>query len=238
MICESFKVVTLISANVEWRAFCAFFPNRQVHTSPLGEWFQMSYEISGAPVPVIMFHGGWGKIAAAASTQFLIDCWKPSLIINLGTCGGFEGKIKRGTIVLADRTVVYDIHEQMGDYEEHLAHYTTVIDLRWLPESLPQAVQRTLLVSADRDLIPAEILDLYNRFGAVAGDWESGAIAYVAARNQVRLLILRGVTDLVGETGGEVYGNLNLFEDATRAIFKRLLDSFPAWISTGLSMPS
>ena len=39
----------------------------------------------------------------------------------------------------------------------------------------------------------------------MALDWESGAIAWVAARNQTRCLILRGVTDLVGEAGDEAY---------------------------------
>ena len=55
-------------------------------------------------------------------------------------------------------------------------------DLTWLGAPDPSPVRRVALVSADRDLLPEEIPVLAARFGAVAGDWESGAIAWVAAR--------------------------------------------------------
>lgn len=48
----------------------------------------------------MFFHGGWGKIAAVASAQYVIDRWSPELLVNLGTCGGFEGEITKGTIIL------------------------------------------------------------------------------------------------------------------------------------------
>ena len=221
------RIVVLISADVEWRAIRALFPDREFAATPYGERF-----VEGiGDESVLFFQGGWGKIAAAASTQYAIDRWSPSLLINLGTCGGFEGEIERGAIILAERTVVYDIIEQMGDYDEHIAHYTTDIDLSWLGDKAPGAVHRTLLVSGDRDLIVEDIPDLKRRFGAVAGDWESGAIAWVADRNQTRCLILRGVTDLVGMGGGEAYGNIELFIRNTAEVMETLISSLPSWIS-------
>ena len=239
---DELKVETcvIISAGTEWRAARALFPKAEVRSSPLGAWW-LSALNSGPDsinMPVVFFHGGWGKIAAAASTQYVIDRWKPKLLVNLGTCGGFEGEIERGTIILANRTLVYDIIEQMGDYDQAVGHYTTEIDLSWLGKNILDGktclpVQRTLLVSADRDLIAEEIPQLKARYGAVAGDWESGAIAYVASRNQTRLLILRGVSDLVGSSGGEAYGNFKLFEDATASIMKLLVESLPCWLAMG-----
>jgi adenosylhomocysteine nucleosidase len=88
-------------------------------------------------------------------------------------------------------------------------------------------MMRGLLVSADRDIVPADISMLVEKYGAVAADWESGAIAWVAKRNGVRCLILRGVTDLVGPSGGEAYGNIELFHENTRAIMKLLIDQLP-----------
>lgn len=229
-------ILVLISANTEWRAVLKFYPGQGCRSSPYGEWFQAGmpapsdtpYEIRSTPVT--FFNGGWGKIAAAGSTQYAIDRWQPNLLINLGTCGGFEGQIERGEIILVEKTLVYDIIEQMGDPDEAIARYATDIDLSWLKPPYPQEVRRALLVSADRDLLPADIPTLQARYGAVAGDWESGAIAYVASRNRVRTLILRGVTDLVGGTGGEAYGNIGLFKAATAAIMGNLLESLPAWI--------
>jgi len=184
---------------------------------------------------LIFFHAGWGKIAAAGSMQYVIDRWSPQLILNLGTCGGFSGEIERGEFILVERTLVYDIIEQMGDFDEHIAHYTTDIDLSWLGEDYPLKVRKTLLVSGDRDLLVEDIPALKARYGAVAGDWESGAIAWVASRNQVRCLILRGVTDLVSSQGGEAYGDLMVFAAAARPILERLIESLPGWIEKARS---
>jgi adenosylhomocysteine nucleosidase len=220
--------IVLISANIEWRALRNLLPEAVIQKSPYGEWFTTAIQ---PDMPLIFFHGGWGKIAAAGSTQYVIDRWKPDLLVNLGTCGGFAGEVERGEILLVERTLVYDIIEQMGDFDEHIAHYTTAIDLSWLREPYPQKVRPSLLVSGDRDLLVEDVPMLKERYGAVAGDWESGAIAFVAARNNVRLLILKGVSDLVGPTGSEAYGNLQVFADATRDIFSLLLAKLPLWVA-------
>jgi adenosylhomocysteine nucleosidase len=233
----NYKVVVLISADIEWRAIRSIFPQLEPHSSPLGEWFVLQIEVRQNSQPVLFFHGGWGKISAAATTQYVIDRWAPQLLVNLGTCGGFEGQIEKGAVVLVERTIVYDIIEQMGDYAEHIAHYSTQIELSWLdaafPErNYPQPVVRSLLVSADRDLIAEDIPQLISRYGAVAGDWESGAIAWVAKRNQMHCLILRGVTDLVGSRGGEAYeGNIQVFVENAAGVLASLIQYLPEWIS-------
>lgn len=151
--------------------------------------------------------------------------------MNLGTCGGFAGRIESGEIILVDRTIVYDILELMGDLDEHLAHYSTTIDLAWLGEAYPGRVRRDLLVSGDRDLIAQEIPYLVEKFNANAGDWESGAIAWVAARNQMRLIVLRGVTDLVSASGSEAYGDMEYFSQAALQMMHRLVEALPDWLS-------
>jgi len=228
---DTFTVVVVVSADAEWRAVRSLFPTIEASATPLGECFAVT--IPGLPgtAPVVFFHGGWGKIAAAASAQYAIGRWHPDLLVNLGTCGGFAGLIEPGQVLLADRTVVYDILEQMGDPDEALAHYATVLDLDWLGDVYPHPVRRSALVSADRDLIREEIQDLAARFGAVAGDWESGAIAWVAARHEIRCLILRGVTDLVSRFAADAYeGNLNVWLEATEGVMRSLVEQLPDWI--------
>jgi adenosylhomocysteine nucleosidase len=224
------SIVVLISANAEWEAVKPLFPGAALQPSPYGEWIENSVERGGKRTPLVFFHGGWGKIAAAGSTQYAIHRWAPDLLINLGTCGGIAGEIERDTIVLAERTLVYDIIEQMTDADDAIEHYTTRLDLSWLGAETPQPVRRTLLVSGDRDLVIEEVSHLRAKFGAAAGDWESGAIAWVAQRNGVPCLILRGVSDLVGADGGEVYGKPELYAESTRKIMRRLVEALPEWI--------
>ena len=235
MLSMLIRVVVIISANIEWQAIRSFFPTVEPQISPLGQWFVVEFELGQRREPVVFFHGGWGKIAAAASTQYVLDHWSPQLLVNLGTCGGFQGKIEKGEIILVERTLVYDIVEQMVDPQEAIAHYTTEIDLAWLGIDTPQAVRRTLLVSGDRDLMIQDIPRLEAEYGAVAGDWESGAIAWVAARNNTRCLILRGVTDLVGSGGGEAYdGNVQVFVEGAARILRQLVEALPGWIARAL----
>jgi adenosylhomocysteine nucleosidase len=224
------QVVVLISADAEWRALLEMDPALAVEPTPFGEYALRQMPSGEQRLGVVFFHDGWGKIAAAASTQYAIDRWRPALLANLGTCGGIRGGVGRGEIILAERTLVYDIYEQMGDADAHLAQYAIQIDLSWLSGDLPLPVRRALHVSADRDLLPHDLPELSRRYGAVAADWESGAIAWVAQRNQVRCLILRGVTDLVGEGGGEAYGNIEFFQQAALEVMRRLLDSLPGWL--------
>ena len=227
---QTARFVVIISANVEWQVVRELLPDVEEKRSPLGAWFALPLTVRGREEPVLFFHGGWGKIAAAASTQYVIDRWHPALLVNLGTCGGFAGAVEKGTILLVERTLAYDIVEQMGDYDAHIAHYTTDIDLSWLREPYPQPVLRTLLVSGDRDILPADIPWLRERFGAVAADWESAAIAWVAKRNDTRCLILRGVSDLVGVEGGEAYEDMGAFVAGARQVLGTLLDALPAWL--------
>ena len=231
---ETIHTVVLISATTEWRVVRSYYPEAELHLSPFGDWFIIPLEVGGQADSVIFFHGGWGKIAAAASTQYVIDRWSPALLINLGTCGGFEGEIARGTILLVERTIVYDIVEMRSDAEAAIASYSTMLDLGWLGESTPHEVQRALLVSADRDLQVEDIPHLKVRYGAIAADWESGAIAWVATRNHVRCLILRGVSDLVGEEG-EAYGNIAVFREGAEKVFQVLLRHLPAWVACATS---
>lgn len=211
-------ILVLISADAEWQAVKAILHPTALDTSPFGELFWQA--------KVIYFQGGWGKISAAASAQYALDRFRPSLLVNLGTCGGFAGKIERGAILLVTKTIVYDILEQMCDPHEAIAHYTTELDLSWLDAAAFLPARRSVLLSADRDILPSDIPWLSATYGAIAADWESGAIAWVAKRNGVRCLILRGVSDLVGAAGGEAYGNLALFHKNTFTIMQTLLDLF------------
>ncbi len=224
--------VILISANAEWRSILPYFPGSRKRNSPYGNWFSYRYpQATGLIKPIVFMHGGWGKVSAAGSTQYALNRWKPKLVVNIGTCGGIEGSINRGEIILVEKTIIYDIYEQMGDPDEHIRHYLTDINYSWISEPYPIMVVRSPLVSGDRDLFCEDLTALKSNYGAIAADWESGAIAWVADKNRTPCLILRGVTDLVSEKGGEAYqGNVDFYYENTQLIMKKLVESLPQWL--------
>ena len=223
---DKIRIAVLISANMEWKAIKKILPNESYQDSVWGEYFYKTIENE----KVLFIHEGWGKVAAAGATQYVIDRFSPKLLINLGTCGGIEGRCERFDVILVNKTVIYDIKEAMGDSKEAIADYSTDIDLSWLGEDFPQKVKKNILVSGDRDLIPAELGRLKTDFDAIAGDWESGAIAYVAKKNKVKLVILRGVSDVVSGEKGEAYGNFDLFVERAEQVMKNLVSVLPEWI--------
>lgn len=218
------KTIILISANAEWDAVKPLFPDARIEQFPYGESFS-------APVgnhSPGWFHSGWGKIASAAAMQYVIDRHSPDLIVNLGTCGGFEDTVEQGDVILVDKTFVYDIVELMGD-SGVASYYTASLDLSWLAEPYPHPVRRGMIASADSDLLPEKIPFLKSH-GAIAADWESGALAWVAHRNKARLLILRGVSDLVSEQGSEAYHHIEIFNQRAKEIMAELIRHLPDWL--------
>jgi adenosylhomocysteine nucleosidase len=219
------KIAVIISASAEWEAVRPLFPDASIQHYPYGECFSASIRDH----KVILFHSGWGKIASAAAIQYVIDAYSPDLIVNLGTCGGFEGAIEQGDVVLVEKTYVYDIVELMGDLDIK-THYASSLDLSWLPEPYPHPVRRALIASADSDLPPEKIPFLKSQ-GAIAADWESAALAWVARKNNTRLLILRAVSDMVSEQGGEAYDKIELFHQRAKRIMEDLFRQLPDWLN-------
>jgi len=218
------KVVVLISAITEWNAVKEIYPHMEIASSIYGETANL--KLKGRELT--LYHSGWGKVSSAGMMQYVIDHERPDLVVNLGTCGGFEGLVEQGDVILVERTFIYDIVELMGDLNI-VDYYASTLNLSWLPDPLPHPVRRGLIASADSDL-PPEKIPYLKSMGAIAGDWESAALAWVAAKNGAHLLILRGVSDLVNEQAGEAYDNLSLFEERTRVVMRGLFEQMPDWL--------
>ncbi|HKI52540.1 MAG TPA: hypothetical protein VJ987_00330 [Anaerolineales bacterium] len=73
------KVVVLISASAEWNGVKPLFPKATVQNTPYGESMNVMLESHH----LTLLHSGWGKIASAGALQYVIDHYKPDLVVNL-----------------------------------------------------------------------------------------------------------------------------------------------------------
>lgn len=220
-------IAVIISANSEWRAALEYLDPVSLLPNPFSEHFFSEVNEK----PVVFLHGGWGKVSAAATAQYCIDTWHPEVLINLGTCGGLAGAIKAGDTLLVNETVIYDIYERMSDPEAAVHFYTTSLDLSFITQPYPLPVLVGRLASADQDIDPKLVPVLRDQFHVAAADWESASIAWVVQHNAIPCLILRTVSDLVSETGGEIYfDGAAQFSERSREIMQKLIESLPAWI--------
>jgi len=219
------KIAIIISALAEWEGVKLLHPAVRIEQFPYGEFFQTTC----GNMPVKFFHAGWGKTASAGALQYILNIYSPDLVVNLGTCGGFTGVVDQGDVILVDRTFIYDIVELMGDLNIS-EYYASTLDLSWLAEPYPHPVRRGIIASADSDLPPKKIPFLKSQ-GAIAADWESAALAWVARKNNARLLILRAVSDMVSEEGGEAYDNIEIFNERAKEIMRQLIAQLPDWLN-------
>jgi adenosylhomocysteine nucleosidase len=216
------SIAIIISANTEWKALKSIYkPEKStISHTPYGEMFKFKVN----QIPINVFYGGWGKISAAASAQYIIGNYKPELIINLGTCGGFEGQIRSGDLIHATKALSYDIYEKMFDSKAAIDNFTTNINNDWLNI---KGLKRETIVSGDKDIDPKDIDYLNKEFEAKAGDWESASIAFVADKNKTDLVIIRGVSDVISKTHGEAYNDTNIFIYNTAVIMNKLFKLLP-----------
>ena len=52
--------------------------------------------------------------------------------------------------------------------------YAIVLNLNWLNDNYPINVKKYMMLSADRDILPADVLTLKKKYNGIAADWESG----------------------------------------------------------------
>jgi adenosylhomocysteine nucleosidase len=121
--------------------------------------------------------------------------------------------------------VIYDICERSGGQDEMIERFTSE-----LPEcpAMPACVKRGTLVTGDQDADPARIKCLRLQYGAIAADWESGAVAYVAYQcNGIQCRILRVVSDMVAS--GDIVNN-QTFEERIDRYLPTLLEKLPDFV--------
>jgi adenosylhomocysteine nucleosidase len=220
------KIAIIVPAEAEWTVVLKYYGMKRKHLRPY-EHFACNIEAKHATAHVIFLHSGCGKVSAAAATQYAIDTWHPSLVINIGTCGGMVSALKVGDLILAKRTVIYDICELSGGQKEMIERFTT--ELAENDRAIPAYVKRGTLVTGDQDADPDRIEHLRVKYSAIAADWESGAVAYVAYTcNGIQCRILRVVSDMV--VSGDIYGNNQTFADRIEQYLPTLLKKLPDFV--------
>ncbi|MBT3191409.1 MAG: 5'-methylthioadenosine/S-adenosylhomocysteine nucleosidase [Verrucomicrobia bacterium] len=219
------KAVIIVAADAEWLVVTGHYGVQEEACRPY-DHFLHTFSGVGGSISVEFVHSGCGKVPAAATTQYAIDTWHPSLVVNLGTCGGMDPLLGVGDIVTAEKTVIYDLCERSGGQEDMVRRYTT--DLMPIA-SLPNCILRCgTIITADQDVDPAQVEQLRATYGAIAADWESGAVAHVAHNiNHVKCGVLKVVSDIVSSGGSAIYAQEAAFENCVAAVVPGLLHLLP-----------
>lgn len=181
-----------ICSNREWRSMKAILKvnENQLEQYPYGEFITLNF----ANRNCIFYHSGISKTRSSAATQFAIDHWKPEIIFVTGTCGGVSEELNIMDIIVINKTAQYDcIANVKGERPLFYEPFITNIDNSWIDFEAINAFEG-MIATADRSLTQESMKILRNEHVACA-DWESGAISVVCRANDVKVCIIRGITD-------------------------------------------
>jgi len=118
--------VVLISAQGEWQALLHYLQPKRLQASPYGEYFsQERVRISG----VMDWPPAGEKFPTAGACRICHRSLSSPAADQLGTCGGLEGLVALGEILLITETAFYDIYEGMADSAAAIDAYRVHADL-------------------------------------------------------------------------------------------------------------
>lgn len=148
---------------------------------------------------VVVVKSNVGKVNSARVCQILIDNFKPSLVINVGTAGSVDNRLEIGDIVVADKLVQYDFDvtpfgRKLGEIE-NVGEFISV-DEKLLSLFKNLNVTIGCIASGDKFIINNEEKDnVRNVFNALCIEMEGASIAQVCYLDSIPFLVVRSITD-------------------------------------------
>ena len=146
---------------------------------------------------------GIGKVNAARTTQILIDKFNIDHIINLGSAGALNDKLKIGDIVVGEKLIQHDFDLRPFNYERG---YIPNVG-KYIPcdEYLLRIASKIELESksyvgtiASGDIFITESLmgeKINNKFNALCVEMEGASIAQICYLSHIPFLVIRSISD-------------------------------------------
>lgn len=160
---------------------------------------------------VVLLKSGIGKVNAAMSTTILLEKFKPDIIINTGSAGGYNANLNIGDLVISSEVRHHDVDVTIFDYEYGQVPQMPpafLADLTLIETAL-KAAEKVEGIQAVKGLIatgdsfmndPERVEFVRSKFQDLqAVEMEAAAIAQVAYQFNVPFVIIRSLSDIAGQ---------------------------------------
>lgn len=161
-------------------------------------------------IEAVAAYSGVCKVNAAIAAQLLIDVFHVDGIINAGTAGGMDEKVRLFDTVISERMAYHDVAEDI------LTEFHP-----WLKENYFEAGQELLMaarkysqesafpiwfgtmVTGEQFIVDEKRAEINEKFAPLSVDMETASIAHVCYVNRIPFLSVRTITDTVSHKGME-----------------------------------
>jgi adenosylhomocysteine nucleosidase len=160
---------------------------------------------------VVLLRSGIGKVNAAMSTTILLEKFKPDVVINTGSAGGFHPDLNVGDVVISSEVRHHDVDVTAFGYEygqvpQLPAAFLADEKLVQLAETAAKEINdiqvvKGLIATGDSFMNdPARVDFVKGKFTDLqAVEMEAAAIAQVAYQFKIPFVIIRSLSDIAGK---------------------------------------
>lgn len=160
---------------------------------------------------VVLLKSGIGKVNAAMSTTILLHEFKPDVVINTGSAGGYDKTLEVGAVVISDEVRHHDVDVTIFGYEIGQmagmpAAYKSDEKLMKVAEEAVKAVGEHqygvgLICSGDAFMNDPERVEAVRRHfpQMKAVEMEAAAVAQVCYQFATPFVVIRALSDIAGK---------------------------------------
>ncbi|MGE8206157.1 5'-methylthioadenosine/S-adenosylhomocysteine nucleosidase [Heyndrickxia sp. NPDC080065] len=160
---------------------------------------------------VILLRSGIGKVNAAMSTSILLHKYKPDVVINTGSAGGFNPALKVGDLVISTEVRHHDVDVTIFGYEygqvpQMPPAFQANDQLISIAEECAKELEdiqavKGLIATGDSFMNdPNRVEFVREKFPQLqASEMEAAAIAQVAYQFNIPFVIIRSLSDIAGK---------------------------------------
>lgn len=156
---------------------------------------------------VVIVECGVGKVNAAMAATLLISEFSCDLIINTGIAGGLSG-VKTKDVVIANGLMWHDLDIRLFGYEYgqvpqmpkiFAVNPACIMLVKSTLNKLKIDYKEGLILSGDKFVSSLDTISECKDLGALAVEMEGAGIAQVSVKAGVDFIVLRYISDIVGE---------------------------------------
>lgn len=159
---------------------------------------------------IVLVQAGIGKVNAAITTTLLLDHYHVEAVINVGVAGGQHG-VHHGDIILSSSVLYHDVdvtnfgryvHGQVPGHDPEFFADNTLLDgFQVVLKELQFKYKIGRIASGDQFVYSTDKIQAINKLydNVFAIEMEACAIAQTASIFQVPFIIVRSISDVLGD---------------------------------------
>ena len=160
---------------------------------------------------VVLARSGIGKVNAAIATTLLLELYKPDVVLNTGSAGGFSETLEVGSVVISSEVCHHDVdvtafgyaHGQVPQLPATFASDHRLVQLASeAVEAIGEHTYETGLIASSDTFMsdPGRVEAVRKLFPMmIASEMEAAAVAQVCHQFGTPFVVIRALSDIAGK---------------------------------------